>query len=780
MLCKFGEMAQRNITGGIIYITISSFVLYSLIFYNKSISAPFLALTNTDIDVTVLKKISAFCSNVTVQFFGISSYIIIIIMLIRGMSFFYWRRSKFKYQRLWLLILLVFIPVLYNIMSTYPIFQNVLSSNKFDCYAGGYVGYAFSKLIFIDMLGQKQVFGWQIVLSIISILWLIQYVCCFHYITLIKDFKRKKYKKVRNFLYRFYAWNKKISIYFILNIKILFLKVKKILNQNYVTNKSSRNNLEQKYKKQLLLTKATINNLDADYMPEENTDLDNFNFKNLYPIKQKPDNFECNKMHHAEYQTNSTEDAINFKSSAQDFCEGKCFAKDENENILNDSEIFNNKTHEYVLPSIDLLDKHIFQQDYNNSEVFDKLSKDLLKAMGEFSIKGEILKVKPGPIITVFEFKPAPGIKTARIISLADDIARTMSAVSARISTIPGRNVLGIELPNKDRQTVYLSELFSCDEFKSTTNGIQLVLGKDTNGTPVFADLTKMPHLLISGTTGSGKSVSINDMILSILFKFKPNECKLIMIDPKMLELSVYEDIPHLLIPVVTDPKKAVSALKWAVSEMEQRYRNMARFGVRNIAGFNKKLNDAQKNPELLVKKIQTGFDSTTGKPVFESQKLDFVHMPYIVVFVDEMADLMLIAGKEVETAIQRLAQMARAAGIHLIMATQRPSVDVVTGTIKANFPTRISFQVSSKIDSRTILGEHGAEQLLGQGDMLYMSGVGRLVRVQAPLIQDIEITRVVDFIKSQKLPNYVDVLDSDEHNMVDSEQLTIVHSKKR
>lgn len=413
----------------------------------------------------------------------------------------------------------------------------------------------------------------------------------------------------------------------------------------------------------------------------------------------------------------------------------------------------------YTLPSADLLDKHSEKELKQDEGKIAQMSTELLTVLEEFGVNGEILNVRQGPVVTMFEFRPAPGIKTSRVISLSDDIARSMSAVSARISTIPGQNAIGIELPNKNRHTVYLKELLSSESFRRMSSGIPIILGKDISGNPVMADLAKMPHLLVAGTTGSGKSVSINDMILSILFKFTPKDCKLIMIDPKMLELSVYDEIPHLLTPVVTDPKKAVFALKWAVAEMENRYRQMAKLGVRNIDGFNKKLVESREKGDLLVRKVQTGFDQDTGRPIFETQQLEFEPLPYIVIIVDEMADLMLVAGKDVEAAIQRLAQMARAAGIHLIMATQRPSVDVITGTIKANFPTRISFQVTSKIDSRTILGEQGAEQLLGQGDMLYMSGAGRLLRVHGPFVKDSEVERIVNYIKGQGEPDYVDVI---------------------
>jgi S-DNA-T family DNA segregation ATPase FtsK/SpoIIIE len=411
------------------------------------------------------------------------------------------------------------------------------------------------------------------------------------------------------------------------------------------------------------------------------------------------------------------------------------------------------------LPSVDLLDKHQSDQKYVSDDEMSAVISELMGVLKEFGVRGEIVNVRQGPVVTMFEFRPLPGIKTSRVVSLSDDISRSMSALSARIATIPGHNAIGIELPNRSIQTVFLRELLSSDVFCNFSKGIPIVLGKDINGIPVVADLTKMPHLLIAGTTGSGKSVSVNAMILSILFKFTSDMCKLIMIDPKMLELSVYSDIPHLLTPVVTEPKKAVFALKWAVSEMENRYRKMSKLGVRNIDGFNQKIQESREKADLLVRRVQVGFDQDTGRPIFETQHLDFEFMPYIVVIVDEMADLMLVAGKDIEFAVQRLAQMARAAGIHLIMATQRPSVDVITGTIKANFPTRISFQVTSKIDSRTILGEQGAEQLLGHGDMLYMQGGSRPIRVHGPLVKDFEVERIVEFVKLHGAPMYVDIV---------------------
>ncbi|WP_378946976.1 DNA translocase FtsK [Mesorhizobium sp. ANAO-SY3R2] len=399
------------------------------------------------------------------------------------------------------------------------------------------------------------------------------------------------------------------------------------------------------------------------------------------------------------------------------------------------------------------------------------LSKDALEqnarllegVLEDFGVKGEIIHVRPGPVVTLYELEPAPGIKSSRVIGLADDIARSMSAIAARVAVVPGRNAIGIELPNARRETVYLREIMASRDFETTKAKLALALGKSINGEAVIVDIAKMPHVLVAGTTGSGKSVAINTMILSLLYRMTPQECRLIMIDPKMLELSVYDGIPHLLTPVVTDPKKAVVALKWTVREMEDRYRKMSKVGVRNIDGFNARVAAADKKGEKISRTVQTGFDRQTGEAIYETEDLDLEPMPYIVVIIDEMADLMMVAGKDIEGAVQRLAQMARAAGIHVIMATQRPSVDVITGTIKANFPTRISFQVTSKIDSRTILGEQGAEQLLGMGDMLYMAGGGRIQRVHGPFVSDDEVEKVVAHLKLQGVPEYLDAITEDD-----------------
>lgn len=418
----------------------------------------------------------------------------------------------------------------------------------------------------------------------------------------------------------------------------------------------------------------------------------------------------------------------------------------------------------YELPSVDLLAMPVESE--TNNQISEKIlaanARILENVLAEFRISGEIMNVRPGPVVTLYELEPAPGVKSARVIGLADDIARSMSAISARIAVIPGRNVIGIELPNEHRDTVYLNEIISSNEFKSNKMKLPMALGKSIDGTPVVTDLARMPHLLIAGTTGSGKSVGINSMILSILYKMPPDKCKLIMIDPKMLELSIYDGIPHLLTPVVTDPKKAVVALKWSVREMENRYKKMSKLGVRNIEGYNQRIKTAEDKGEPLMRTVQTGFDHETGQPVYEHEELDYKEMPFIVIVIDEMADLMMVAGKEIEGVIQRLAQMARAAGIHMITATQRPSVDVITGSIKANFPTRISFQVTSKIDSRTILNEMGAEQLLGQGDMLHMAGGGRINRVHGAFVADEEVESVVNHLKRQGVPEYIDDITTD------------------
>jgi len=418
----------------------------------------------------------------------------------------------------------------------------------------------------------------------------------------------------------------------------------------------------------------------------------------------------------------------------------------------------------YELPLIKLLNPTPKSRKNQVSETALTQNAKLLESvLKDFGVNGNIIEIRPGPVVTLYELEPSPGTKSSRVIGLADDIARSMSAVSARIAVIPGRNAIGIELPNTTRETVYLREMLENETYEVADAKLPLALGKDIGGAPIIVDLSRMPHLLVAGTTGSGKSVAINTMIMSLVYKLTPDECKFIMIDPKMLELSVYEDIPHLLAPVVTEPGKAVVALKWTVKEMENRYRLMSNLGVRNIEGYNKKIREAKAKGAELTRTVQTGFNPDTGEPIIEEQPLDMNDLPFIVVVVDEMADLMIVAGKDIESSIQRLAQMARAAGIHIIMATQRPSVDVITGVIKANFPTRISFQVTSRIDSRTILGDQGAEQLLGQGDMLYMAGGGRITRIHGPFVSDKEVEQVADHLRAQGQPSYVEDVTRDD-----------------
>ena len=418
----------------------------------------------------------------------------------------------------------------------------------------------------------------------------------------------------------------------------------------------------------------------------------------------------------------------------------------------------------FELPSVSVLaaPKSSDRQPLSKAEL-EANSRSLEGVLGDFGVRGEIVKSSPGPVVTLYELEPAPGIKSSRVIGLADDIARSMSALSARVAVVPGRNAIGIELPNAHREKVYLRELLTAKEAADTVAKLPLCLGKTIGGEPVIIDLARTPHMLIAGTTGSGKSVAINTMILSLVYRLRPDQCRLIMVDPKMLELSVYDGIPHLLTPVVTDPKKAVVALKWAVREMEERYKRMAKLGVRNIDGYNARLVEAKAKGEEITRTVHTGFDKESGKAIYEEEKLELDPLPYIVIIVDEMADLMMVAGKDIEGAVQRLAQMARAAGLHVILATQRPSVDVITGTIKANFPTRIAFQVTSKIDSRTILGEMGAEQLLGQGDMLYMAGGGRISRVHGPFASDEEVEKVVRHLKTQGAPEYLEAVTAEE-----------------
>ncbi|UKJ71948.1 DNA translocase FtsK [Azospirillum brasilense] len=468
----------------------------------------------------------------------------------------------------------------------------------------------------------------------------------------------------------------------------------------------------------------------------------------------------------AEDDTLAHEDDAAYEDDAEDIDDTDTF-DDESEPESDEAALSVGEDDPYALPGTTLLQNPPPRPPQQHDEtVLARNARMLETVLRNFRVRGEIMDVRPGPVVTLYEFEPAPGTKSATVINLTDDIARSMSVVTARIAIVPGRSVIGVELPNPVREMVYLREMFDHTAFAESQAHLAIALGKDISGEPVVADLARMPHLLVAGTTGSGKSVAINTMILSLLYRLPPDRCRFIMVDPKMLELSVYDGIPHLLTPVVTDPKKAVIALRWAVREMESRYEAMSKLGVRNIEGYNARIAEMIANGEPMPRRTVPG----EAEAVFDLTPQEPTPLPYIVVIVDEMADLMLVAGKEIEAAIQRLAQMARAAGIHLIMATQRPSVDVITGTIKANFPTRISFQVTSKIDSRTILGEAGAEQLLGQGDMLYMAGGGRITRVHGPFVSDSEVEEIVQFIKSQGAPNYVTAITEEEDEAVADE----------
>jgi len=486
-----------------------------------------------------------------------------------------------------------------------------------------------------------------------------------------------------------------------------------------------------------------------------------FNFIKLFSLKKKK--LEINTQDDNDFSKEKIEPKIDFNS-----------LKDENvSDYINNNEISSDIVQKkmefkedinYVPPIIDILSTpKVSASSLVSKEEMDNNAIKLKEILSDFKIDGEIINVSPGPVVTMYELQPAPGTKASKIIGLSDDIARNMSAVSARVAIIPGKNVIGIEMPNKTQEAVFLSELFKKEKFVSSKASLLLALGKDIGGNAFFADLTTMPHLLIAGTTGSGKSVGINVMILSILYRMSPEECKFILIDPKMLELSVYEGVPHLITPVVTNPKKAVVALKWVVKEMEARYQKMSLLGVRNIESYNQRIKEAIKSKETISRKISVGLNPDTGQPKYEDINIELNKMPFIVVVVDEMADLMMVAGKEIEHTIQRLSQMARAAGIHLIMATQRPSVDVITGTIKANFPTRISFQVSSKFDSRTILGSEGSERLLGKGDMLLMMGGGRTTRIHGPFVSDKEVEQIVASLKKQGLPEFNEDITKEE-----------------
>lgn len=690
--------------GGLLFIIFAAFLLISLFSYNKT--DPSFSCATSKAPSNFFGASGAFISSLLLQFLGYSAYLLVLFANNLGLSIL--KKGKFPIN---------FRHVTYLILSLLGI-SFLLSHLIFptqDFLTGGIIGMIMAYFIDISTRAFQKYHAYKITTIVIA------FLSC---ISLIYSMR----------------WNYQ-------NISVTWSFFKKSVNL-----------LVQLATQMYKITKS-ISNLFNKYSAAPKTitlpDSDSDDFDNLQTTDNAYNNNKITEIHEKTAPITSTPSPKNV--------DDQLVKKSVQSKSLRES-LFESTSQDYHQPSIDLLDKpQITKIKVANSAYLEEQAQLLKDVLEEFGVKGTIEKVSPGPVVTLFEFAPAPGIKIARVIGLADDIARSMSALSTRIAVIPGRTVIGIELPNQKREVVYLRDVLESKEYVQASSGLPLILGKNIGGQPIIADLAKMPHLLVAGTTGSGKSVAINTMILSLLYRLSPDQCKFIMVDPKMLELSVYNNIPHLLSPVVTDPKQAVVALKWTVREMENRYRSMSKLGVRNIDGFNTRLKEARKNGEVLMRRVQTGFDPDSGKPIYENQPLNFDLLPYIVVVVDEMADLMLVAGKEIELTVQRLAQMARAAGIHLIMATQRPSVDVITGTIKANFPTRISFQVTSKIDSRTILGEQGAEQLLGQGDMLFMAGGGRISRVHGPYVRDDEVEKVVSFLKTQGEPSYIETITQDD-----------------
>lgn len=702
---------------GFFWIILSITIFISLFSYNEN-DPSFNNVSTTSNVSNYLGSFGSYFADLLIQFFGYSSTFLVFLFFILGVKYCLNKTIYNKWQKIFAFIGLI--------VSSCIIFD--LSINSKHCFhdsCGGVVG-----LFFIDVLYYIPVY------LLISLSVLIFFISISFFLDIRKNWWLVKTAR----LYR----GVKYLIKSIIKLIVFLFKL--------FTTKNFRNSIKyffvRKFNKQagdFVLIDDEEENIDGnnnytsfDYMKENKND-DKKEKKSLFNkifSRKKKNHIDENEIHEMIEENNLN----------------KSIKKEVNKIKIK-------KREKYELPSTSILNK-------NNSKNKIIISKDelmeqsakLIRVLNDFGIKGEMLGVKAGPIITLHEFEPSAGTKSSRVIGLSDDIARSMSAVSTRISVIPGRNAMGIELPNKQRETIYIRDLLESSEYRNSNASLPIIIGSDIAGDAVVADLAKMPHLLVAGTTGSGKSVAINTMITSLLYKMTPDQCKFIMIDPKMLELSVYEGIPHLLTPVVTEPLKAITALKWVCREMEDRYRIMASLGVRNIAGYNEKLNNAMRNGTKLTRRVQIGFDSETDEPIYEEREIEEKEMPYIVVIVDEMADLMITAGKDIEASIQRIAQKARAAGIHIIMATQRPSVDVITGVIKANFPTRMSFQVVSKIDSRTILGEQGAEQLLGMGDMLFMAGGGKIIRAHGPFVSDDEVEKIVNFIKSQGFePNYVD-----------------------
>ncbi len=674
---------------------------------------------------------------------GITHFVIILILGIWS-----WRLF-FDVNKERILGRLFFIPIPISTSSIF--FSTYPPSDKWEFSYG--LGGIFGDTVLIFIL-ENTSFGQNETLRITSIIFGILslfFICSISAIT-----KREFYSVLKILLFSFFD-----GIKTIFRIRKLISLPKEILEISYYNNKKSavEVKIEPPFSNQNKFITEDNLTLKVDNANQEDKFEDSKTWQNSFKDMLSSDSKDTNFSYPSRVQYPNKKTDIKSKR-----------AKQEEQPTLS---LFQEKLQDFYLPKLSLLQNTISSnKNILSDDALNENARMLENVLDDYGVRGEILSVKPGPVVTLYELEPAAGLKANRVISLADDIARSMSALATRVSTIPGRSVIGIELPNDLREKVLLREILSSKAYGDTNYQLPLALGKNIGGEPIVANLAKMPHLLIAGTTGSGKSVGINTMILSLLYKLSPNECKLIMIDPKMLELSVYDGIPHLLSPVVTDPKKAVVALKWAVAEMEERYRKMSKMGVRNIESFNLRVREALKNQENFKRSVQVGFDEETGEPKFEEQIIKPEYLPFIVIIVDEMADLMMVSGKDIEACIQRLAQMARAAGIHLIMATQRPSVDVITGTIKANFPTRISFQVTSKIDSRTILGEMGAEQLLGMGDMLYMANGGKITRVHGPYVSDSEVEEVVNHLKKQGKPEYVSGImngpDEETQNRID------------
>ena len=713
---------------GLIMVLLSFYITVSVFSHNSN--DPSFSHINANIPTNLLGNSGAIISDIMLQFFGFASVIIVYYLFKYGA---YLTINK-QYKGiipciLYTLLIIFFVSALFSSTSIFSIFFNVTNIPwPYLIGFGGLIGDLSYNIIVMPIerhVGFVDTYFHKYLVSLICILTIL----FLYFINRIR-FKKSKIKK-DNLYNTISKEQKSFSLFKLFTILVNYLKntlIMRLKRRNNTENRES-NQIDTEYQNSFS-NNDTLNN-----------DSSNGTYNNSDPM--------FNNIR------NTNEEIISSKKPR--IKTPRVNPKDEGE-----LDLFNKTT--YQLPSISLLQKPTNHSSYEiiTKEQLSESAELLKKVLEEYGVQGNIVDVRPGPVITLYELEPAPGIRATRVISLAEDIARSMSVVSARVAIVPGRNIIGIELPNENRNVVYLNEILNTKEFIQSEHTLALALGKNIGGEPVIVDLPSMPHLLVAGTTGSGKSVGINTIILSLLYRYTPDECKLIMIDPKMLELSVYDGIPHLLSPVVTEPKKAVVALKWTLKEMERRYKNMAKLGVRSIIGFNEKIKRSSINGEVIKNTVQLGYDLETGKPNYVTEEMKLETMPYIVVIVDEMADLMAVAGKEVDMTISRLAAMARAAGIHIIMATQRPSTDVITGVIKSNLPTRISFQVSSKIDSRVVIGESGAEQLLGKGDMLYAANGGRISRVHGAFVEDHEVENVVSFLKKQAKPEYVEEITID------------------